>query len=55
MILSVPLVFSHKIKCWVDLQYLNFVQNLGNVHIENSEQKQTECVFVWVEGNNILL
>ena len=55
MILLVPLVFSHKTKSWVDLQYLNFVQNLGNVQIENLEQKQTECVFVWVEGNNIVL
>ena len=55
MIFSVPLVFTHKIKRWVDLQYLNFVQNLGNVEIENLEQKQTECVFVWVEGNNIVV
>ena len=28
--------------------------NLGNVHIENLEQNQTEYVFVRVEGNNIL-
>ena len=55
MIFLVPLVFSQKVKRWVDLKYLNFGQNLGNVHIENSEQKQTECVFVWVEGNKILL
>ena len=46
MILSVPLVCCDKVKRWVDLQYLNFVQDLGNVEIENLEQKQIECVFV---------
>ena len=56
MILSEPLVFSHKIKRCVGLQSVSLAQNAGNGLIENLLQKQIDCnVLVCVERINILL